>query len=402
MKRVFEPLELDLGDARLLPNRVIEIQEKVGELISVKTNRHRRDALTEELKKLGAWALPGLINATMVFGEKMKDIKIQEEVAEIIFELARDNLAAKGLLIRSGVYENPFYESRQIILRAIDSLGWKPENPQEIRRLINRLRKEGEDAWLCDVYRLYLKVGLESAFEEGMELCENWLRRPLDIARELLKQLILAFPDRGVEILSRAFIAVTEISNDARKDKGYAEKLVREIPQEKLVHWIKDGTLVEISNNVLSVLVFTSAPRHKAVEEMWKLAVKYLVRDGDLDVRELDGIREFIIRGSQGVHDGVAESIFRYWMQALGNAGASSYVVAQVDYENEPLYQKQAVVQLFFLPDIKAKQRLSDLEKEKPYLYQECKETYERITTTRGKKTSIEESKARRGSDIKE
>ena len=63
MKKVFDPGEIELADPRGDPNRVIEIQKKIKELLEA--NSQRQAGILDEIKDEGAWAIPGLLNARM-------------------------------------------------------------------------------------------------------------------------------------------------------------------------------------------------------------------------------------------------------------------------------------------------------------------------------------------------
>src|SRR5215207_28853 len=105
MKRVFEPSEIELADPRGDPNRVIAIQMKIKELLEA--NRQRKEGILEEIRDEGAWALPGLLNATYVWMNNFEHNQpAQKEMAKLFAELAKENEAAIALLVDSGVLEN--------------------------------------------------------------------------------------------------------------------------------------------------------------------------------------------------------------------------------------------------------------------------------------------------------
>lgn len=398
MNRIFEPLELDLGDARLLPNRVIEVQEKVEELLSARTNLHRREALVEDLCSHKAWVLPGLINATMVFADQLDIGKNLNELARILSTVAKDNPAAINLLLKSGIYQNPFYKSRAVIVEALRQLKWQPDDVKPIKNLLKILKDD--DVWVLDLYRLYLRLKSENAYREGINLCEEWFRIPKDVAKDLFRELLINYPEKAGDIISRVFLAVTEISEVARKEKEYSTKVIGCIPPEIAIKIVKEGVLTEISKDVLEDMY---VPRHKAIENLWEYSIKELSNNNP-QFEELDLIANNIIEQCDLCSSQVRESIYRYWMQGLGSAGLIEYLITQIEKDDDEVYQLQAVIQLFFRQkDKRAKQVLSDLERDNFSLYSKAQENFETIITYKNTNVKhIQERQAKKGPDLSE
>ncbi len=398
MKRVFEPTELDLGDAALLPNRVIEVQQKVQEMLSPNTNKFRRDELIEELSNQNAWALPGLINASMIFSNQLNDRKNRSEYAKILCSVARDNPTAINLLLKSGLFENPFPESRAVILEALQD--WQPDDPKEIRRLIKRV--EEDDAWVLDLYRLYLKSRTPSAYEEGIEVCERWFKVPKELAKDLFRELLINFPERSADTISRVFLSINEISKDARKDKYFANRLVKSVPSEIALEIIKDGSLLDISE---TVILETNRFSHKPVEELWKYSVAELKKAQKNDLESwLEKIANMILERGPRCNDLARQSIYRYWMQGLGEAGEIDFIIKHT-YEQDENYRVCAATQLFFqkTKNKKAQQFLSNLQRDDYELYTQAESNFIDLTQHKGLDLKpIQEEKARKGPDLSE
>ena len=383
MRYVFEPAEIDLGDARTTPNRVFEIQKKVEEYLSPGINIHRRDELKEQILQEKAWALPGLINATLVYQNHMESEDTQKEIAEMMIGLAGDNQDAQRLIFRSGVIQNPFPTSRQIALRALRQLAWKPggSEQKEIAEMLRQYRKQGNLQGQLHLYELYFRSGQNKAYREGVEVCEEWIKaRYLDEAKELLTTLLISFPQHCVEILSSAFLAVIEISRDARKDRDFSQELVDAIPKNLFKEWVyqEDNPLITIT---LSVLKETEPPRHKAIELLWVSAVQVLKRDTDWETR-LSTIQSSIQNEVRNCSNNLKESFLKYWMEAISKAGGGDFIIRQVD-QNDRLLKEAAALQLFFLNSKNAKQTLEDLKINEPGFYEAVRGNYENIKSSK-------------------
>ncbi len=399
MNRIFEPLELDLGDARLLPNRVIEVQEKIEELLSPRTNLHRREALVEDLCSQKAWVLPGLVNATMVFADRLDSKKNFDELARILSTIAKDNPAAINLLLKSGIYQNPFYKSRAVIVESLRQLKWQPDDEKPFKKLLKTLKDD--DLWILDLYRLYLRSKSENAYREGINLCEEWFRIPKDVAKDLFQELLINYPEKAGDIISRVFLAVTEISEGARKEKEYSTKVVGYIPHDIAIKIVKQGVLTKISKDVLEDMY---VPRHKAIETLWVYSISELSKNNP-QFEELNLIANNIIEQCDLCSSQVRESIYRYWMQGLGSAGLIEYLITQIEKDDDEVYQLQAVIQLFFQQqkDKRAKQVLSDLERDNFSLYSKAQENFETIITYKNTNVKhIQERQAKKGPDLSE
>lgn len=375
MDRLFEPGAVELADPRGDPNRVIEIQQKVEELL--KANRQRREGIRQELLDQGAWALPGLINATYVWMNELKSSPPDQTLlSSLMADLAGDNLAAQNLLFRYGILETPFSIPRSIAREALRKIGWKPDGQDisDLRETLSRY-KEMEDAQtMLDLYGMLLSAQQEEDFHDALSVCEWWARRSMKPAGKLLALLIEFFPERAVEILTEVFRAV----KDKYKDKNLAEMLLRDLCYP--VTWLKGDVLIRVSENVLSD---TGSGRHTAVEYLWTYVVRDIKERAPGGVQDL--IQDFGDRLRQLSRN---EEIYRYWFEALGQAGEVEYVAreARADTRDE-LWAEKAALQLFFQQRYNslARQMLADLKREEPERHERALRSFEDMTGSPGK-----------------
>jgi len=159
--------ESDL-DLRADPNMVIEIQKLVTEMLGA--NEHRRIGIRQEIvDKYGVAALPGVVSATFVLTKQLSNRKSQKMVAELIRDLATDNAGAIRMLVKTGVSENPFAESRAVVGEALAGLDAAPavrEIAPALLKAAERAVRIGDRKSARQVYELLLQHGL--GFDEAL------------------------------------------------------------------------------------------------------------------------------------------------------------------------------------------------------------------------------------------
>lgn len=368
MHKVFEPSELELADIQGDPNQVFEIQGKVKELLEA--NRQRRPVLLDEIRGHGAWALPGVINATYVWMKDLNPKSKQKMMADLMSELAGDNSAASGLLFRAGVLRTPFQIPRAICILALENLDWRPDAKQAgiLRREIELADRSGDTQTMLDLYPLLFRLGDGRDQDRAQQLCAQWAESKRAESGVLLRLLVDHFPEQVASIVSDVFSAT--VHGDDYKDENLARALshpLRPIPPD----WLENEAILNISREVLSR---TSSGRHTAIEYLWCDAA------ADCKKASADRWRQLMPSVSERVKHEASESIARYWYQAVGRAGEIDYLIEQSQSESDPP-GGAAALELFFLSrgSRQAKQGLAELQRLNPDRYQDASDRYELI-----------------------
>lgn len=375
MDKIFEPGAEALADLRGDPNRAIEIQQHVEELLGA--NRQRQAGLRREILEHGAWALPGLINATYVWMNRLEGEQSQEMLADLMAQLAQDNAAAVDLLFRAGILETPFAVPRSIARRALEKLNWQPseKNAQQIARKISESKTWDDIQTVLDLYALLLGTGSEKGLAEALELCKNWIRRSLDQAGDLLALLTHFFPSEAERILAQVILAAKDAHAEAYKDVNIAKALLDPIrsysPAQSIPpSWLEEGVLLRVSTQVLGKI---TPPRHTTVEYLWMYAVK------DYKDKKPQSWQELLETVGEQVQQKNHETVCRYWLRAVREVNEIGYLAQQARVRNET-YGAMAALQLFFCRDERARQELGDLQKENPTRFVRAEELYDRIS----------------------
>lgn len=375
MEKLFEPGAVELADPQGDPNRVIEVQQKVEELLEA--NRQRREGIRQELLEQGAWALPGLMNATYVWmNELERSPADQDMLSSLMAELAGDNPAAADLLFHYGILETPFPIPRAIAREALGEADWNPtdDNLYDLRETLKRCKQIEDTQTILDLYGVLLQACREDDYRAALDLCKRWAKRSMEPAGDLLALLTESFPERAAEILTEVFLAI----KSKYKDKSLANILIqplRPIPPS----WLGEGILLKISNDVLP----ESTPgRHTAVEYLWVEAAR------DSKDQNPEMWPELLKNVDHQVRQQSNEEIYRYWFEAAGKANEIEYVVREAQAEaRDEEWGVRAALQLFFLQRYHqlARQALEDLRRDKPTRWESASHLFEIITGSPGK-----------------
>lgn len=363
MDKVFDPSELELADSRGDPGRVVEIQKLIQEFLGA--SRQRQQGIRAQLLEQGAWALPGLLNATYVWMNQLEDMRSQKTLSSLMADLASDNPAAVDLLFRNGVLETPFPAPRSIARMALEQLGWIP-NDLNCAKLVKSIVKYdalSDTQAVLDYYAILLKRGTPQDFSSALTKCKDWARRALEAAGDLLALMVKQFPDRVEETLSEVFLAVRE---DYR-DRNIAEVLLsplRPIPPA----WLEDGVVLNVSQKV-----FLQMPRHTTLEYLWNNAVYDYHK-----LHKADSWPMLMKEVGEAVKQSQVETIYRYWFEALGGVGEIAYIQQQAGVGDDR-WGVWAILQLLFQERRSkiAKQAIQDLKTEYPGLHESAVSLFE-------------------------
>lgn len=343
MKKVFEPGEVELADPRGDPNRVVDIQKKIKELLEA--NPQRQVGIIDEIREEGAWALPGLLNATYVWMNHFENNKpAQKIMAKILAELAKENDSAVALLVDSGVLENPFKTPREIALQALEELNWKPSLEQiaKINSQIQSQKKSEDIEGILLSYHLLARSGDEKTFNSMLKQCTDWSAQNTGDAVILLGLLVKYYPESAIKILSDIFIA----TKNMYKEKKLATMLVEAI-RPISPNWWLDSTIINISINVLKEC---NPPRHTAIE--------YLFKNAAQDTRQSspqfwainsEKVNTLLFEATKSLNDDISKTITRYWFQSLGSVTNNFDLIVEAALSEFEPWGTSAALQLFFL-----------------------------------------------------
>ena len=392
MKKVFEPGEVELADPRGDPNRVIDIQKKIKELLE--TNAQRQQGIIDEIKEEGAWALPGLLNSTYVWTNNFEDNKpAQKTMAGILADVARENDLAEALLFEFGVLENPFKTSREIAMHALEVLNWKPSSAQiaTVNIKIQEQKKLDDIEGLMLSYQVLARSGDKNIFNSMLKQCMDWSVLNTGDAASLLGLLVKYYPEFAVDTLSNVFVATKRMYRE-KKLAEYLVKAIRPIPSK----WWLDSTIVNISIKVLAECI---PPRHTCVEYLWKYAAQDAKNEDAQFWTENKGkVNTLLFHATEHLNEDISETITRYWFQSLGNIpNAYDLLVEAALSEFEP-WGTSAALQLFFLQGEQGKNRkhkdlvetaLNRLMSENSSRYERAESKYESISSKNKDDTEI-------------
>lgn len=396
MNKVFEPGEMELADPRGDPNRVIEIQHKVQELLEA--NRQRREGVRQEILDQGAWALPGLINATFVWMNRLESEQAQVMLATLMVELARGNAAGMDLLFRVGALETPFAVPRSIARRALEQLAWKPtdKNLLQLEQQIRLYRGLDDIPSMLDLYALSVLTGDDRQLSIALDECRQWAKRRLKQSGDLLALLIRAYPGQVEKILTKIILAL----QDEYRDESVADNLVRPLSPIPGA-WLQDGVLLGVSNQVLRQL---RTHRHTTIEYLWIHAVQdYKKESPRLWQNYLHDAGNQIKRNATE-----PESIYRYWFRALHAVNEMDYIIEQTLDKNDD-WGTMAALDLLFLSrrqsrqprqleqSKRALQALQDLETSDPVRFRRANELFSRLVAGSKEEGEIVEGRGAAG-----
>ncbi len=388
MKKVFEPVEFELTASLADPNRVIEVQIKIKEFLEA--NVQRQQGIKQELLEEGAWALPGLINATFVWMKNLeRDKKSANSISNLMADIARDSPAAQAVLFRSGVMESPFETPRSIACTALETVDWRPsnENLQKIRAEIKSQKRLDNTPFILDLYQILLLGGVDSDLNTAMEDCKRLISQKRKIAGQLLALLIKSFP----KMIDRILIEVILSAREFYKDNSIADMLIdplRPIP----IKWWKNDVIVRVTTQVLSQC---RPARNRIIQYLWtKAALDYKEQAPHEWGQQAEKLSNEITEFSRDLNLVAITSINQYWFRALGFTGDYQLIIDIALSDADNYTSQAAALQLFFGANnrnIKLREKCTKACKELKYRhanrFAHAKSLYEEIISRTSKKS---------------
>jgi len=373
IRNIFDADALELHDLRADPNTVIKIQELVKEMIEGNANR-RNEIYRQILEEYKAAALPGVISATYVLADQLNNTSRQRIVAELMYDLCRENLSAQRLLLRAGIVENPFDVSRSVAAQALNQLDGfqiRPDDKSWLFEEVHQLVEEEEREAVLAILEILLVRGI--GYDEAKDICQRWFESPYtaEAPARLMSLLLKTHPDQTEDTLVYLFASLERTDDEAGRvikesvDLGSPEAIVPAIrASSRRLDRERTG-------------------RAKPVEFLFEGAIaRQIVENPEY----ISTSQNYIL--TERLNDGIP----RYWWQALSSAVKMKSEKAKRYFEAIPKLNEDfalwGVVQLMFLESGSrtdketrawAKQVLEDLKMQNLYLYQQAEEKKEMI-----------------------
>jgi len=374
IRNIFDADALELHDLRADPNTVIKIQELVKEMIEGNANRCK-EIYRQILEEYKAAALPGVISATYVLADQLNNRRRQQIVADLMYELCRENLSAQRLLLRAGIVENPFDVSRSVAAQALNQLdGFQicPDDKSWLFEEVHQLVGEEEREAVLAILEILLVRGI--GYDEAKGICHRWFESPYTAKEpaKLMNLLLKTHPNQTEDTLVYLFTSLERTDDEAGRvikefvDLGSPEAIVPAIrASSRRLDRERTG-------------------RAKPVEFLFEGAIaRQIVENPEY----ISTSQEYIL--TERLNDGIP----RYWWQALSSAVKLKSEKAKRYFEDtipelDEDFALWGVVQLMFLESGSqtdketrawAKQVLEDLKMQNLCLYQQAEEKKEMI-----------------------
>ena len=384
IRNVFNAGYAELHGLNADPNTVIKIQGLVKEMLE--TNEHRQRRIYQELtEEYQAFALPGVISATYLFIDQLGNSRTRDMLAGLMVTLCANNTAAQRLLLRSGIVDNPFEESRQVAFAAYQALPTLLLTDEDSAWLLKKARQfattDRHSAVL--LYELLLKQS--RGYKEALDDCRAWFAGPYETSAPsaLMNALLRYYPQEIEATLTRLFEAIEE------KDTEAGKNIKREVRLPDLTA-LKPAIAAAAARLKQQETRNSRGSKVKAVEFFFEGAV------ADQIAQNADQIATW----SDIVEQYKLELLSRYWWQALstavktptsGQSELKSYIEQALPRANDD-FALWGYIQLMFLANphhdkksggVKAwaTQLLADLLVSNPDVYQQATKQYEGLNS---------------------
>jgi hypothetical protein len=388
MRDIFEPDEIAFADSRGDPNQAIEIQKLVKDLFEA--NPQRQEGILDEIVDCGAWAMPGLVNASYVWMDEFKkDSFSRKLVVDQMACLVEKNEAAADLLFRAGILDMTYPIPRKMAAEALLQTSWRPSDEiiQQIDLRLAVLERSGDIQSVVGLNLFVAQLGLENRFDSLLRWCCQLVEERSSQAADLLRAIKTSYTQHAEDILD----AVVQAVNNAHT-KGYKSQDLAQMTTTALnpipAAWVEEGALLRVSKRILRT---SSPPRNTVIEYLWIDAVKNLHREAPARwEKHLETIGSEMQAHDDRLPDDPASSLYRYWFRAVGNLNEVEYISNQARSDDE-LWGIEAMTQLFFVAggysraSAQARQALSDLSSELVQRYQIAEDRYQRLVSNNGK-----------------
>lgn len=359
-------LDLDANefhDLQADPNKVVKVQGLVRELLE--GNPARQLGIKQQIiEDIGQSALPGLISATYVLVDNLKNERQRELLADIIYAVSLDNPSAALLLLKAGIIDNPVWAGQQIIAQVVQRLGLGGLAIEETSFLLKEAVKHAEidDREVAVIlFECLLPLGI--GVKEALKVCTDWLKTKykIDAPVSLISALLNAAPEETENTLS---LLLRHIERD-NKDRSQTFSSIIEFTTLNTVQGaIRSGS---------QRLSIERTGRAKPVEFLFMGCIARYIASHEADIEVLD---QFINAGNFN------SGILRYWWQALSTAVKLKSEGAKRNFEHclSHLVDQEACllacIQLLYIVEQDAstkawaRQLLQDVKQSNPALYQ--------------------------------
>jgi len=330
MQKVFE---LDIKEPGGDTHSVIEIQQRVKEMLGLGARDKQREEISKEIQSHGPYALPGVLNATYVFTGRLKG-KEQKLLAGLLAELVGENQAAREMLLKTGVLEAPFRPTRKTAVLALQQLGdIREEDIERIRlRAWRDADESGDYKAALILYEFLAQHRDDQACSEIRRLAQNLFKGHVDIGPRFLDLALRCAPQDSYQILKDV------LGEMDRK----ATKFSSELKETMSIEFVANH-LPQILQAANEVKRGTVGYAHKGIENLFIGPIALY----------LEGHPDVILETGELVHRRY-KSLYRFWWQGLARRSLLKLETVKQYFKDQttpPLdeFTLEGAVQLLFI-----------------------------------------------------
>lgn len=313
---LFDASEYELGDLLGDTSILVKVQELVLELFNCGEVRAQGIHI-ELVEKFGAFALPGIISASYIEGDRKSNNKTIMRISNVVYDVVAGNDAAQQMVLRDGIIRNPFPKSHSIFIQALNKHRFVP-NQHEYQRINEALRTAQQNQNMLQVLSLYqFLVSLNETdlkiITSASEQCVQWFRQDYGEYAAKLAHTILIHNPKQTELVVRTIFAQSYDKNSS---------IHREITQH--VHLDNEQIALEAMRVLIEYLVRTGQ-RNTTVEYFFDGPIAKHIKNQQF----IDAAHALVIQSD-------SEHVYRYWWRAISKMSRESCVL---DYLTTRLLQ---------------------------------------------------------------
>lgn len=373
MNKVFEEADvLDLTDLAADPNKVVEVQSLIRELLETGDKARQLGIRQRLVEEIGPFGLPGIISATYTLQDALQSHNNRELVADLIVEVAGDNPEAHKLIVSAGLINAPFNQSRIVCQAAAAKmqLGIDRHSLNRLKEVIEVARNDDDVDSLASLLGIWLCFEPGKAYESAMQQASRWLRsrQNAEQAYTLINQCLRYVPEKASQTFESM---LNSLAQDDKKAIDYIAQYIS----------LDENTVFDVMPTVDKLL-----QRHRGTARPHEGLVKEGI--GTFLTDHPDSLSRLSQQAEQ-----CSEKLHRYWWIAVSNAAQSKKASAKVFRDalidaacnQEDTYYDGAVVQLLFVRHGRRGDKqwaIDALERVDPWRRATAEETYEQIRSS--------------------
>jgi hypothetical protein len=365
LTQTFDARDQDLNDLLADQSLLVAVQTLIVEILDHASPIRIEGIIDEIHTKFGAFAIPGIISATYIYGESRIKGQTEAQIARILITAAKDNPSACKMILRNGVTRNPFEATHKIFLAALAGLQYTPdeEDLDGLQALLSKARVDSNPLRALSCFTLLLPQQRELKIAETTAI--DWFRRNLsDDAAKLTNLLFRYTPQRITDYMSRL------IAREYGLQSAAPESIQKEI------HLNSDEDAIAAINGCFEAL--NDGQRNKQIEYF---------HTGPL-ARRIAESPSLLALGDKLVRKSELENAERYWWQAVSYA-KSQHVIEYMTSGLSALcaahdsFAVYGIVQLLYLAkntkNTWAGEQLIRVQVAAPSLYEEAQAIFNKM-----------------------